>query len=410
MISRFFRYCEKVFKLSTVVQKVEERRPRPQIRGRAVWLSIFLLFALRLGSLNALEQMLRDAQRRGKWRRVLGDVAPSADTIGYFAERVSLDSLRWVLQDIYHRLQRNHQVAKLRLGGYVVLVLDGHELFASYRRHCPRCLKRTVTTARGPRIQYYHRIAVAHLAAGLIPIILDAEEQRPGEDEVAAARRLLERVQARYPKAYDVVTADALYADYKVVSFLRSHNKHLVVTLKENHADLLADARGLFAKMTPAKQVIGQQEFLRWDVEGFSSWCSIEQEVRVVRSLETKPRDGERVSSDWYWATTLPQKEAPTTTVCHIGHARWDIDNDVFNYLCTYYNFDHPFHHHPNAIMTFVLTACIVYVLECAFYHLNLKPALRYSCCLNSLITRFLITLDHFLAEAKRSKPIRALT
>jgi len=41
---------------------------------------------------------------------------------------------------------------------------------------------------------------------------LDAEQQLPGEDEVACAIRLLDRVVAKYPRAFDVVIADALYA------------------------------------------------------------------------------------------------------------------------------------------------------------------------------------------------------
>ena len=48
-----------------------------------------------------------------------------------------------------------------------------------------------------------------------------------------------------YPKAYDILTGDAIYADPRIVSFLRKHNKHLIAVLKKNHPDLLEDARSV---------------------------------------------------------------------------------------------------------------------------------------------------------------------
>jgi len=48
-------------------------------------------------------------------------------------------------------------------------------------------------------------------------LMVDAEPMRSGEDEVATAIRLLERVIASYPRAFDVVIADALYTDPQIL-------------------------------------------------------------------------------------------------------------------------------------------------------------------------------------------------
>jgi hypothetical protein len=101
--------------------------------------------------------------------------------------------------------------------------------------------------------------------------------------------------------------------------------------------------------------------------------------------------------------------EASTDTICRIGHARWDIEEDAFNYLCTYYHIGHAFRHDLNAILVFVLTACIVYVLVCAFYHLNLKSPVRQSCCMATLTLHFWLTLDFSLSSILCG-PIRAPT
>lgn len=407
MIRRFFRYCNKVFDLPRVLRTIQDGREQPEISGDAIWLSMLSLFSLRLGSLNALEQKFRDKKRRKKWERLLGDRPPSAEAVGYFAERVDCDSLRLVLVFLYLCLQRNRHIKKFRIHGRLVLALDGHELFSSYRLHCKKCCQRTLKTKNGERAQFYHRIVVASLIGGPIPLPLDVEEVRPGEDEIAAAARLLERIQKHYPKAYDVVSGDALYADPRIVSFLRKHHKHLIAVLKENHPDLLADARGVCALVEPAKWKDGVNRYTWWDTEGFATWNSIKDSVRVVRSQEMKKVKGEWKTSDWFWVTTLSSAEATTRAIWETGHRRWEIENQCFNTLVTHCHLNHNFRHNLNAILAFVLTNFIAYALTSAFYQFNLKSEARKDCCLSSLIRTFLMTLDELLIECAKIRTAR---
>lgn len=407
MIARFFRYCNKVFDLPRLVATVRDGRAKPEIAGESLWLSMLSLFVLRLGSLNALEEKLRDKQRRRKWKKMLGDRPPSAEAIGYFAERVDLDSLRLALAFLYVRLQRNRHIRRFRVQGRLVLALDGHELFSSYRRSCEQCCQRRIQTAQGEWIQFYHRIVVAWLVGGPLPLPLDIEEVRPGEDEIAAAIRLLERLQKRYPKAYDVVTGDALYADPRLVAFLRKHSKRLIAVLKEDHPDLLEDARSVCALAEAVRWKQGKNEYVWWDTEGFSTWNSVAGGVRVVRSQETKKIKGEWVTSNWFWVTTLSPAEATTRMIWEAGHRRWEIENQGFNSLVTHCHLNHNFRHDLGAILAFVLTNLIAYVLISAFYQFNLKPQARRDCCLSSLIRIFWMTLDALLAECAKMRTVR---
>ena len=116
-------------------------------------------------------------------------------------------------------------------------MIDGHESHASYRRCCGGCLERRIQRSDGEQLQYYHRQVTLQLLSDApaaspfniqgepLPLLLDAEPQLPGEDELAAAKRLLERVLAAYPRAFDVVLADALYAAATFVNFLLAHGK-----------------------------------------------------------------------------------------------------------------------------------------------------------------------------------------
>ncbi|HLJ96311.1 MAG TPA: hypothetical protein VKU02_24270 [Gemmataceae bacterium] len=56
---------------------------------------------------------------------------------------------------------------------------------------------------------------------------------------------------------------------------------------------------------------------------------------------------------------------------------RSQLENDCFNTLATHWGLDHCFQHDPTAIVNFVLTLFLVYVLLQCFWQRNLKAPLR---------------------------------
>lgn len=107
------------------------------------------MFFCRLGSLHALRQTHSHAW----WHRWLGRALPSPDTIGRVAGLIELDDVRALGQHIYTGLKRGKALPP-PAHGWLAAVLDGHEMHASFKRHCPGCLARTIHTQRGDRIQY----------------------------------------------------------------------------------------------------------------------------------------------------------------------------------------------------------------------------------------------------------------
>lgn len=330
------------------------------------------MFLARLGSLHALEQ------ERASWaRRYLPPLA-SADTIGRVFSLVRTEDLRDILRSLYSRLKRNK--ALKRVHGHHVLILDGHESSASFRRHCPGCLERHLADGR---TQYYHRLVLAILPGRLFPLLLDLELQRPGEGEVGCAIRLLRRVVTAYPRAFDLVVGDGLYLEAPFVSFLREHRKDVILVLKDERRDLLQDALGIFAAEEPELQTEGTLRRRLWDVDGLTSWPALGLPVRVVRSIETRTvkrqLDGrlETKESEWVWMTTLSRARTPALEVVRLGHGRWEIENRAFLELVEYWKTNHVYRHHPRAIEAFWLMAMLTLNLFRAFLNLNLKPALR---------------------------------
>lgn len=153
--------------------------------------ALAVMFLGRLGSLHALAQ----TRRQPFWPRWLGADWPSADTLGRGATPLEGRDLRAGQRPIDTRLKRGKALPP-QYDGLLAGGIDKHESHATFRRHCPGCLRRTIHTAAGERVQYYHRLVTQQLVGADRTLLLDVEPQRPGEDEVAAALRLLERGQA----------------------------------------------------------------------------------------------------------------------------------------------------------------------------------------------------------------------
>jgi Transposase DDE domain len=381
MMNRFCRYVEKCFHFQELLALFTDARKQPQLPGAAVFASVFALFACNRTSLNSLEKDLVRLPER--LPGLVGPRPPSIDTLGRVYALADSDSLRSILVQVHHRLKRNKALADG--DDLKIAAVDGHEFFASRKRCCAQCQQRTLTVQGEPVVEYYHQGVVCHLIEHQLAVPLDVELLRPGEGEETAAKRLLERVFANYPRFFDVVGGDALYFDAPFINFCLEHHKHALVVVKGDQRLLLQDAQGLFAQQPPQIWQDRQRTVQSWDADGFTTCEGVKQPLRVVHTLETVRRR-ERVAgqwreheetSSWYWAMTLSKQQLSTRRVWQAGHRRWDVENDCFNTLSMHWGLDHCFKHDPAAIINFVLTLFLVYVLLQCFWQRNVKAPLR---------------------------------
>jgi hypothetical protein len=381
ILRRLLRYADKVYALKTQLQGLRDDRLQPWIKTPTVAGSALVMTMARMGSLNALEQ----TQGNRFWNKWLDrSKLPSADVMGTVFSSIDRATLRGTIRHVYSRLKRNKALKPAFSDNLFALVIDGHESSASYLRCCDKCLHRELKTANGlNKVQYYHRHVMAVLLCKNLPLLLDIEMQLPGEDEVAAATRLLDRMFLNYPRAFDVVVADGLYARAPFFKTVTSHGKHVIAVLKDDRRDLIQDALGIFSQQ---QAVVFQEKALTrrcWDIDGLTSWTSFGKEVRVVRSVEIsticRQRTGQKEDtvSEWMWVTTLSKQIAATESFVLTAHGRWDIENKAFHELTTYWHADHVYKHTPGAIKAFWLMTMLAYNLFHAFIALNLKSTIR---------------------------------
>jgi hypothetical protein len=359
---------------------MRDARPKPQIATSVIARSLFAMALSQLGSLHATA-CSRASRTWTKWLK--GAKLPSDDTLGRVATLIDPDTVRPATHALYTALKRN-KALKPVIPHAMFGILDGHESSASYDRCCDQCLKRQIHTDRGERTQYYHRVVAFHLVASPFDLVLDLEPIRPGEDEIAAAIRRFDRVVETYPRAFDLVLGDGLYAQARFFKHVRSRGKHVMAVLKDERRELLQDAQGLCLMQDPLEQAIEHGSRRLWDFEGLTSWKDYGEPVRVVRCDETTrgqkqiDKRVEEKTTQWYWVTTFPQTHLPTAPAVTAGRCRWHVENQGFNTAVNQWHLDHVYRHEGSAILVIMLIIVLAMNLCRAFYHRNLKPALQH--------------------------------
>jgi len=386
LLGRFSHYIERTWGFADIVQHVRDQRPRYRIPPSSIFLSVFAMFAVRIPSFNELEQQLQVPQR---WQPFVGPKLPSADTLGYSLKGFDLGPLRDALARVAHQAKRKKALKRLTKDSrnpYTMAALDGHELWSSFKRCCSQCLKRDIEVNKKIVTQYYHRVVALQLVGVTPALTLDDEPVLPGEDEVAAAIRIVRRIRKRYPRLIDVLTVDAAYLEAPFTLATLEEGFDVVTVLKQENRDLYQDVQGLL-KNAPVPTILtqGPRKIQQWDFENLTSWPQMGRSVRGVCQREETTRrirvgrewKEETITSDWWWMTTFSSHQANADWIAEAGHARWDEENRGFNELSQHWAMDHCFHHEPNAILAILLILALAFGLTTLFFDRNLKPQVR---------------------------------
>jgi len=385
-LSRFVAYVQKRFELPLLAGCFADARPQPGIPARAVGLSLVLGEVVHIPSLLQLQAETQLPQ----WQRWVGYRHPiSHDTFGYVSERMDPVQLRRAAIWINRRLKRGKAFEANKIHGLLAVSLDANEQFCSDHRCCEDCLTREILCkdAQGrefKKTQYYHKQVYAQLSGPALSVILDFEPLRPGEEECAAALRLLRRMRPKYgARFFDVVVVDSWYTNGP---FLKTVVEELgwpvIAVLKQERYEAYQETLALTRGQKPA-QILerdGRQVEL-WDVASVRFTDSYAGPVRVVRAREgwtERKRVGpewrrERKEQNWLWVVAGELDGYDGAAVRDWGHSRWKIENHAFGELTQHWHLTHCAHHHPVAVVALLWIKIIAFTLFRAFAVLHGK-------------------------------------
>jgi hypothetical protein len=385
-LSQFISYARKRFDLPLLAGCFGDNRAEPGIPSRAVGLSLLLGEVVHIPSLLQLQEETKLPQ----WQRWVGYRHPiSHDTFGYASERMDPEQLRRAGTWINRKLKRGKAFEANKINGLLVVSLDANEQFCSDHRCCEDCLTREVTCkdAAGKeykKTQYYHKQVYAQLSGPELSVILDVEPMRQGEEECAAALRLLRRMRQKYgPRFFDVVVVDSWYANGPFLkTVVEELDWPIVAVLKqeryEAHQEALALTKG--QKPTQVVERDGRQVEI-WDVPAVRFTDAYPGPVRVVRVQERwteRKRVGkewktQEKEQNWIWVVAGDLDGYEGATIRDIGHLRWKIENNAFGELTQHWHLTHCAHHHPVAVVALLWIKIIAFTLFHAFAILHGK-------------------------------------
>ena len=362
----FVAYSEKQFQLPLLAGCFADGRVDPDIPSRAVGLSLLLGEVAHIPSLAQLEQ----ETQLPLWQRWVGyHDSISHDTFGYTAARMNPEQLRRAAVFINRRLKRGKGFEASKLHGLLVVSLDANEQFCSDHRCCADCLTREVTCkdAQGNEVkktQYYHKQVYAQLSGPNLSVILDVEPMRPGEEECAAALRLLRRMRSQYgPRFFDVVVVDSWYTNGP---FLKTVVQELgwpvIAVLKQERYEIYQEAlaltRGLPSQVVERGEKPKRRRVEIWDVPSLRFSDTYTDPVRVVRARETwreRTRKGKRWQTvekqqTWIWVVAGDLDALDGAAIRDLGHLRWKIENNAIDELTQHWHLTNVAHHKPVAM------------------------------------------------------------
>lgn len=383
-LRQFWHAANKVFRLSCRLRGVRDGRCDPLVPTFAVSATLFLGALLRKPSFLQLQF---ESARRG-WQRLIAYAAPiTDDRLVYVCERYRLEDWRAVLVSTNQTLKRNKAFESAKIHGLLVVAIDANEQFKSRCRCCPHCSQRQIKikNAQG-QIQevteYYHRFVCAHLHGPDLSVVLDLEPIRPGEEEAAAALRLLGRMRRLYgPRFFDALTVDAWYATGPFIKAVQRLGWGVIVVLKQERYEIYQEASALMDQAPPIPWKWEDRQIELREVKQLPFTDPAIGLMRVVQAheqwSERQQQGGKKITltqqSFWRWLASPELDGIPAQGIWRIGHARWGIENHVFNELTQHYHLEHCPHHHPVAIVAWLLILVLAFNLFEWFVRLHGK-------------------------------------
>jgi Transposase DDE domain len=363
-------YAHKVFAKDDRLGRMSDGRRDPTLPLSAVLATWQWGLMRRTPSTEQIGDLLRDR----RWRARLGlkpAAGGSADGAAEVLDSLALEEWNEMMIQDFFIARRAGVLTDEGLYGKRCAALDLSELFNSEKIHCPQCQVRekTVQDEQGEKRlvkEYYHQAVALVWVSGPLPFVLGWELLAPGEGELTAALRLLERLLPRLRQSLDLILGDALYCCRPFFQTVCGAGlEGLAISSGQTEMD---DEIDLLRKTDPPRTVPGI-EVAVWEMESEAWRQDLKRPLRIIhgeRRYEAPPWKHER--KQLRVVTSVPVEILPAGQGWKVGRCRWRIENGTFNRLTRDYSLTHNYHHSPAAIVALLAMRSFACFLTQAYW------------------------------------------
>ena len=317
-----------------------------------IGLSAFALFFMGSPSFLAHQRALEEGHGRSNCQTLFGIAAIPTDA--YI--RLMLDGAPTAAFDpLFHKAVETEGVLApfQRLGGRVLIALDGTEHFCSRKIHCPRCSTRK--RADGGT-EYFHAFLGATIVAPghqqvlpLPPEFIAPQDGAEKQDcERNAAKRWLQRHGPAVTAHRAVFLGDDLFACQPIAAAIQQAGGNFILTCKPaSHKTIAEYIHG--AELEEHRQSTVTRGRRTTTIYRWLSTVPLRDTDDALTvnwfSVEILNHTGKRTYHNSF-VTDLAVTPASVAELAACGRARWKIENETFNVLKTGgYNLEHNFGH-----------------------------------------------------------------
>jgi hypothetical protein len=343
-------------KLRQVCAGLPDRRKRPEAadvyRMDDIGMAAFSLFFMGSPSFLAHQRALQQGRGQSNCQTLFDMSAIPTDA--YI--RLMLDGAPPAAFDpvFYETVAAEGVLASFeRLGGRVLIALDGTEHFCSRKIHCPRCSTRR--RADGGT-EYFHAFLGASIVAPghqqvlpLPPEFIGPQDGAEKQDcERNAAKRWLARHGPLVAGRRPIFLGDDLFACQPIAAAIQQAGGNFILTCKpashQTISEYLAGAELQEHRQTTTTRGKRATTIYRWLSDVPLRATDDALKVNWL-SIEIRNAAGKRTYYNSF-VTDLPVVAANVAELAACGRARWKIENETFNVLkAKGYNLEHNFGH-----------------------------------------------------------------
>jgi hypothetical protein len=335
----------------------DKRQWRPDNVSMAdVGMAAFSLFFMQSESFLSHQRRMQRGRNASNCQSLFGmEKIPSDNHIRDLLDSVPPELLEPCFDQVLEAMRHNGGLEHFRrLGGRVLIALDGTEYFCSEKRGCPGCLTRKRSNGK---TENYHTLLAATLVAPghnrvlpLMPEWITPQDGAEKQDcERNGAKRWMETHGERMSALRPVYLGDALFSSQPMcLSVLAQSGDFLFVCKPDSHKTLYEYLQGVELRQhsVTERRMGGRSRTYRYrwveDVPLRDGKDALGVHWLGVEGMDA---DG-KVIYRGDFVTSLPIHEQNVAEIVACARARWKIENESFNVLKNHgYHLEHNFGH-----------------------------------------------------------------
>lgn len=319
-------------------------------------MAAFASFFMQSPSFLAHQRRIEQGHGRSNCQSLFGMTRiPKDNQIRKMLDPASPALLFQVFRAIRSRLQQSAGLfeAFQRLGGHVLIALDGTEYFCSDNLHCENCSTRQ---RKNGKTEYFHAMLAATLVAPghdkVIPLEPEFIVPQDGADkqdcENRAAKRWLAAHGPDYASLKPIYLGDDLFSRQPLCEAVQAVGGNFIFTCKPSSHPLIEEY--IAGAELPSHEVTVKRGKSRV-VQRYRWLCDVPlrdgKNANHVNWFEIEIADAAgKVTYRNSFVTDLSVDASNVAELSDCGRARWKIENETFNALKTKgYNLEHNFGH-----------------------------------------------------------------